>query len=40
MLRMLMLRTMHHAQPFLPHGARDKRRTTLVGDRPTVAQAV
>ena len=31
-------RTMHRARPFPPHEPRDMRRTTLVGDGPTVAQ--
>ncbi len=33
-------RTMHRARPFPVHEPRDMRRTTLVGDGPTVAQAV
>jgi alpha-ketoglutarate-dependent 2,4-dichlorophenoxyacetate dioxygenase len=33
-------RTMHRARPFPAHEPRDMRRTTLVGDGPTVAQAV
>ncbi|PWU25390.1 MAG: 2,4-dichlorophenoxyacetate dioxygenase [Candidatus Rokuibacteriota bacterium] len=32
--------TMHRARPFPAHEPRDVRRTTLVGDGPTVAQAV
>jgi alpha-ketoglutarate-dependent 2,4-dichlorophenoxyacetate dioxygenase len=32
-------RTMHRARPFPAHEPRDMRRTTLVGDGPTVAQA-
>jgi len=32
-------RTMHRARSFPPHEPRDVRRTTLVGDGPTVAQA-
>src|SRR5262249_35832732 len=32
--------TMHRARPFPVDEARDVRRTTLVGDGPTVAQAV
>jgi alpha-ketoglutarate-dependent 2,4-dichlorophenoxyacetate dioxygenase len=32
--------TMHRARPFPAHEPRDMRRTTLVGDGPTVAQAV
>jgi alpha-ketoglutarate-dependent 2,4-dichlorophenoxyacetate dioxygenase len=32
-------RTMHRARPFPVHEPRDMRRTTLVGDGPTVAQA-
>jgi alpha-ketoglutarate-dependent 2,4-dichlorophenoxyacetate dioxygenase len=32
-------RTMHRARPFPAHEPRDVRRTTLVGDGPTVAQA-
>jgi alpha-ketoglutarate-dependent 2,4-dichlorophenoxyacetate dioxygenase len=31
-------RTMHRARPFPAHEPRDVRRTTLVGDGPTVAQ--
>jgi alpha-ketoglutarate-dependent 2,4-dichlorophenoxyacetate dioxygenase len=31
-------RTMHRARPFPAHEPRDMRRTTLVGDGPTVAQ--
>jgi alpha-ketoglutarate-dependent 2,4-dichlorophenoxyacetate dioxygenase len=34
------LQTMHRARPFPAHEPRDMRRTTLVGDGPTVAQAV
>jgi alpha-ketoglutarate-dependent 2,4-dichlorophenoxyacetate dioxygenase len=30
---------MHRGRPFPAHEARDVRRTTLVGDGPTVAQA-
>jgi alpha-ketoglutarate-dependent 2,4-dichlorophenoxyacetate dioxygenase len=33
-------RTMHRARPFPAHEPRDMRRTTLVGDGPTVAQTV
>jgi len=33
-------RTMHRARPFPAHEPRDMRRTTLMGDGPTVAQAV
>ena len=33
-------RTMHRARPFPAHEPRDMRRTTLVGEGPTVAQAV
>ena len=33
-------RTMHRARPFPAHEPRDMRRTTLVGDGPTAAQAV
>jgi len=33
-------RTMHRARPFPAHEPRDVRRTTLVGEGPTVAQAV
>jgi alpha-ketoglutarate-dependent 2,4-dichlorophenoxyacetate dioxygenase len=32
-------RTMHRARPFPAHEPRDMRRTTLAGERPTVAQA-
>ncbi|HEX5816201.1 MAG TPA: TauD/TfdA family dioxygenase, partial [Methylomirabilota bacterium] len=31
-------RTMHRARPFPAHEPRDMRRTTLVGDGPTVEQ--
>jgi hypothetical protein len=40
MLTLLMLRRMRRARPFPPPEARVARRTTLVGDGPTVAQAV
>ncbi len=33
-------RTMHRARPFPAHEPRDMRRTTLMGDGPTVAQAL